>query len=84
MTSTYIIYEIKCKDESNSYSYVGSSKCFKNKKCCHKKNTNNETIIFPLYVFYIREHGGWNNFDIQPIESYECKSKLECRIREQY
>ena len=60
MTSTYIIYEIKCKDESNTFSYVRSTKCFKNRKYNHKYSTINETTPqynYPLYV-YIREHGG--------------------------
>ena len=86
MTSTYIIYEIKCKDETNSYLYIGSTKCFKNRKYQHKCCTNNELILknnSPLYV-YIREHGGWNNFDMMPVEIYECNSHLECKIREQY
>jgi hypothetical protein len=32
----------------------------------------------------MRENGGWDNFEMTPIEEYECDTPIQARIREQY
>jgi len=32
----------------------------------------------------IRENGGWDSFKMVPIEEFECDTKLQAHIREQY
>ena len=41
------------------------------------KNSNNK-----LYNT-IRENGGWDNFEMTPIEEYLCDTPLQARMREQ-
>jgi len=82
----YTFYEIVCKDENKDFIYIGSTKDFKNRKYQHKSssiNINNPKNNLQVYQF-IRENGGWNNFDMNPIEIYECETKTHARIREQY
>jgi hypothetical protein len=83
---TYTFYEIVCKDEDKNFIYIGSTKDFKNRKYQHKKTWNNENFKeynIQLYQF-IRGNGGWENFEMNPIEILECESKTHARIREQY
>ena len=32
----------------------------------------------------MRENGGWDNFEMKPIEEYKCDGSLLVRIREQF
>jgi len=83
----YIIYEITPLDKSIVYSYVGSTKNFRNRKFQHKSicdNKNNtKKYNYPLYSF-IRANGGWAAFEMNPIEEIEVETKLQARIREQF
>ena len=84
--SKSVIYCISCKDESITDSYIGSSVNFKKRKQYHKDSCNNPNIKgynCKLYQF-IREHGGWDNFEINEIEYYPCENDIELYIRENY
>ncbi len=86
MANTYIMYMIKCGDDNIEGCYIGSTKDFKGRKHVHKNNCNNENLQnynLRLYKF-IRNNGGWNEFEMKPIEEFRCDSKLQARIREQY
>ena len=82
----YTFYEIVCKDEDKDFIYIGSTKDFKNRKYQHKTACINEkNKIYHLQVYkFIRENGGWDNFNMNPIEILECETKTHARIREQY
>ena len=82
----YTFYEIVCKDEDKDFIYIGSTKDFKNRKYQHKSACINQTDkqhYYQLYQF-IRENGGWDNFNMNPIEICECETKTHARIREQF
>ena len=82
----YIIYEITPLNKSVLYSYVGSTKNFRTRKCHHKSrcyNENSKHYNLPVYNF-IRENGGWDSFEMNPIEEIEVESKTQARIREQF
>lgn len=86
MTETYIIYKIYCYDDNIKDCYVGSSKAFRQRKCDHKYICNNETHKKhnePKYKF-IRDNGGWDNWNIVAIEEYKCNNIIQARIREQH
>jgi hypothetical protein len=79
-------YKIVCKDLSITDSYAGSSTNWSKRKNCHKSSCNNENSKkYHLKVYqFIREHGGWNNWNMILIEYYPCKTQLESAQRERY
>jgi hypothetical protein len=52
----------------------------------HKYNCNNEKgSHYNNYVYeFIREHGGWDNWDIVLVEKYPCVDNMELQQRERY
>ena len=51
------------------------------KNTCNNENSKNYNLN--IYKF-IREKGGWTNFEMKPIEEFICDTKLQATIREQY
>jgi hypothetical protein len=78
----YIIYRISILN----YTYIGSTKDFKQRKISHKKSCNNiNSRQYNLKVYQIiRENGGWINCEMIPIEEFECENKTQSLIREEY
>lgn len=72
----YIMYRISAGD----YTYIGSTKDFKQRKNAHKYAC--ETKQLKVYQM-IRQAGGWDNCEMVPIEEFECETTLESRIREE-
>ena len=65
MTQTITFYKIYCKEDPNQF-YIGSTKNFSGRKSHHKKNVKNRSgklYWCKLYQF-IREKGGWDNFEM--------------------
>jgi len=84
--SKTIIYKICCKDTSITDIYVGATTDMKSRKYTHKSesnNPNNKGYNKKVYKF-IREHGGFSNWDMIMVEKYPCKDKLESGKRERY
>ena len=80
------IYEIKSIDKSVTEIYIGSCWNMKNRYWCHKHRCNNKNRIdynYPLYR-YIRENGGFDNFEMTEIDSGECQDKTELECGEQF
>ena len=82
-----VIYRIYCKNPDITDCYIGSSKCFEDRFYSHKSvcNTNDTNIhgyYYPLYQF-IRDNGGWNNFDKEILEYYNCNNDEELKQKEQ-
>ena len=80
--SKTIIYKIICKDKKVSDVYVGHTTNFIKRKFQHKtlcKNLNNKLKIYEI----IRQNGGWDNWEMIEIRTYNCKNKDEARIKEQ-
>ena len=76
------IYEIVSKYKNITKVYIGSTWYMNDRNRRHKSRCNNENDRYynlPVYC-YIREHGGWNNFNMNIIESGDCmdKNELEC------
>ena len=84
--SKTIIYKIVCKDINITDLYVGHTTNFTKRKNQHKNTCNNENNKkYNLNVYqFIRNNGGWENFDMIEIEKYNCNDKLEACKRERY
>ena len=79
-----LIYKLCCKDTDITDIYIGSTTSFRHRKKQHKSDCNNEkrhAYNYDVYKF-IRENGGWENWDMILIEYYKCDTKLELEKRE--
>ena len=77
-------YKIVCRDTSIKDCYVGHTTDFTTRKHNHKKtcsNQNNRDYNCPVYQF-IRQNGGWDNWDMILIDTLSCENNLEARRRE--
>ena len=64
------IYELVCKDKIITDKYIGSTKIYNQCKWKHKNNYNNsKKYNLKLYKF-IRNHGGWDNWEMNIINIY--------------
>ena len=79
-----IQYKIVCNDPAITECYNGSTCSLKDRKNNHKKSCNNPEHPDHNYKVYrfIREHGGWANWEMIQIEKFPCESKQELRLRE--
>lgn len=73
----YIMYRISIGD----FTYIGSTKDFKQRKRNHKSDCNKKEL--KVYQI-IREQGGWDKCEMVPIEEIECESKLDALMREEH
>ncbi len=83
-----VIYKLVHKnDQDNLNIYIGSTTNFRGRKCQHKSACNNENndICYNLTVYkYIRNNGGWQEWEMVAVEIYPCDCKRELEIRERY
>ena len=80
------VYKLVCKNVDATEVYVGSSTSLRNRRACHKSacnNQNDKSYNLPVYQ-YIRENGGWANWDLLPIERVEFDFKFELHDRERH
>lgn len=78
------IYKISCKNPEITDCYVGSTVDHNSRKSSHKSVCNNENskdYNLPVYR-YIRDNGGWNNWEFVLLEDYPCRTKKQLNIRE--
>jgi len=80
------IYKLCCRDPEITDIYVGSTTNLVSRKHKHKSDCSNiNTTNHNSYVYrYIREHGGWENWDLVIIETPQCKNSVELHTRERY
>ena len=80
------IYKIVCRDNNIMDCYVGSTTNLTSRKCSHRKRCNDENDTKHYYQVYkfIRDTGGWDNWNFVLIEHFSCKDNDELRAREQY
>ena len=78
------IYKICCRDTSIEDIYIGSTANFRTRKYQHKiscNNTNSKEYNKKAYQF-IRDNGGWENWDMILLEEVNVNSKLELHKKE--
>ena len=77
--SKVFVYKICCRDALIEEIYIGSTCNFTRRKTEHKYACNNEAKqkhdMF-LYKF-IRDHGGFNNWEMVMIEQFSCDTKMQ-------
>jgi hypothetical protein len=81
----FTFYKIISKNENIKEIYIGKTTNFKRRVVRHKSNCNNiNGSHYNLKVYqYIRENGGWDNFDMIEIEKGEYDNK-DSAFRERY
>ena len=80
-----VIYRIYCKNPDITECYIGSTKCFEDRFYTHKSACNTKhNKQYNLYLYkFIRENGGWDNFDREILEYYDCNNEEELKQKEQ-
>ena len=83
--SKSIIYKLCCKDTNVKEIYIGSTydkndRLSKHKSACCN-NIHEDKYNLKVYKF-IREHGGWDNWEMVELYKYPCNSKEELEIEE--
>ena len=84
--SKTVIYKICCKDLSVKDVYVGSTTCIVKRRYEHKNtcaNENRKAYNLQIYRF-IRDHGGFENWDVIVVEQYPCENSEQKRTRERH
>tara|TARA_R110002126_G_scaffold266298_1_gene409491 strand:+ start:13 stop:705 length:693 start_codon:yes stop_codon:yes gene_type:complete len=82
----YIIYKIYCKNKEITDEYYGHTSAFRQRKCKHKEccnYENNRDYNTEKYKI-IRSNGGWDNWEMVPIEEIKNCSLINAKIREQF
>ena len=81
-----LIYKLCCKDLAIKYVYIGSTTNFRVRKNSHKYDCNNtNSKKYNLFVYkFIRENGGFDNWDMIMIEEYNCSNKKQLESRERF
>jgi len=76
------IYKIICKDTNITNTYVGLTIDFERRKKIHEQTCNN-LKKGKLYDF-IRDNGGWDNWEMLIVEKCCCQNRKEAGMREKY
>lgn len=85
--SETFFYKIVCKDLNIKNCYVGHTTNFIKRHYNHKRDCCKETQKnYNAYVYkFIRENGGWENWDMILIEKTSCDNLLEaCKKERQF
>jgi len=84
--NTFIYKLVNKEDYDNANVYIGSTTNFTKRKCEHKSGCMNVAGVKynqKIYQF-IRDNGGWDEWNMIEIEKYSCVSKNEANAREEY
>ena len=83
--SNTIIYKITCKDPSINDVYVGHTTNFVQRKHAHKQCCKNDKASNYKCKLYdvIRNNGGWENWNMEIINFFNCHDHYEARQKEQ-
>jgi hypothetical protein len=83
--SNTIIYKITCNDLTVKDIYVGHTTNFVQRKHAHKNSCSNEkTSNYNCKLYQaIRNNGGWNNWNMEIINFFNCKDHYDARKKEQ-
>ena len=83
--SRSVLYKICSRDKTITDIYVGSTTDFSKRKSRHKTDCNKvNNKNYNLYVYgFIRENGGWVEWEMIQIEEYDCCSKRELEFKEE-
>jgi antirestriction protein len=79
-----VIYKIQHRERPNLL-YVGCTTNFNARKHQHRCRVSNVgDKEYNAYKYkMIRDHGGWDAFEMKPVKIISCNSKLEAEIEEE-
>ena len=82
-SKTYI-YKLCCRDVDVTDVYVGSTTNFAQRRREHRSRCDNESgeMYNSNPYSFIREHGGWSNWDMVLVDTVNASSRLEARRAE--
>ena len=85
-SKTEIYKLIHNSDIDNKNIYIGSTTNFRQRKCRHKSDCNNEkSKKYNIKVYTnIRSNGGWEEWNMLLVEKYKCIDKNESLVRERH
>jgi len=80
--SKTIIYKLACRDMSVKEIYIDHTTDLTKRKCRHKATCNNSNDSkYNLYVYrFIRDNGGWNNWEMVILEIAPCNDSLDASV----
>jgi hypothetical protein len=83
--SNTIIYKITCKNKTITDVYVGHTTNFVQRKHAHKQSCINSKSVNHNCKLYevIRTNGGWENWQMEIINFFNCADHYEARKKEQ-
>tara|TARA_R110000751_G_scaffold247513_1_gene347318 strand:- start:44 stop:565 length:522 start_codon:yes stop_codon:yes gene_type:complete len=79
-----MIYKLCCLDTTIEEIYIGSTTNFRRRKTEHKRDSNtiNRRGYNRNVYKFIRDNGGWDNWDMILIAKVNCNDKMELRQKE--
>ena len=79
-----VIYQIECKDPNITKTYGGHSTNLIKRRALHKSACNNpNTTHGQCYVYqFIRENGGWHNWQVVWQYNYPCENVEQAKLEE--
>ena len=82
--SKTVIYKIVCKDINVKESYAGHTTSLVKRRYSHKTVcNNNNSKAYNCYLYqFIRENGGWNNWDMIWCYDFPCENKRQAELEE--
>jgi hypothetical protein len=78
-----IFYKICCLSPNITKVFIGHTTNVNQRKHILKKQTQSE-IYYSDMIDFIKNSGGWENWILQILEKYECKTHIDIVLREIY
>ena len=78
-----IFYKICCSSTNITKVFIGHTTNVNQRKHILKKQTQSEIYCSDMIEF-IKNSGGWENWSLQILEKYECKTHIDIVLREIY
>ncbi len=76
------VYRIVCKNPKITDTFIGFTTNLVHMRSNHHKESKNENPKQNQKLYrFIRENGGWSNFQLILIESYPCSGKEELMMK---
>jgi hypothetical protein len=71
------LYVISCKDSSITERYIGYTTNFESLKEYYSEAYDTESNYKSKLYTFVREHGGWDNWDITILDTYKNRGEAE-------
>ena len=78
-----LFYKISCLCPNITQVFIGHTTNVNQRKHILKKQTQSETYYSDMIEF-IKNSGGWENWTLQILEKYKCKTHIDIVLREIY